>query len=106
MGLRIFVKGDEVPYIPEDVESWRIENACLAIEHSDNIEYYPLTSIYCFESSIWNFLINKNVVLKTLIRQSEPLFQKCMEEARIGKLSKDTIKLLESSINKNIDTKL
>jgi len=48
--LRIFMKGEETPYIPEDVELFRVENGCLVIIHSDNIEYYPLTSIYCFDT--------------------------------------------------------
>jgi len=50
MGLRIFIKGEEIPYIPEDVEEYRVEGGCLVIIHSDNIEYYPLTSIYCFDT--------------------------------------------------------
>jgi len=49
-GLRIFIKNQESPYIPDDVESWRISEGCLIIQHSDNYEYYPLTTIYCFDT--------------------------------------------------------
>ena len=63
-------------------------------------------SLFCFESMVWNQLIDVNVVLDEIIRQKEPSFQKCMEEARKGKLSEESIEILNTCLGKKISDKI
>ena len=55
--------------------------------------------LFCFESSIWNKVITKTVQLDDIIRQSDPVFQKILNEIRIGKCSEESIEKLKSRMN-------
>ena len=51
---------------------------------------------FCFESDIWDTVIEEIHYLTKIHRQNEEEFKKCLQEARLGKLSTESIKLLES----------
>lgn len=54
----------------------------------------------CFEAEKWDECIGHNVIyLQKSFRQSDPVFQECLAEVRIGKLSQSTIDLLESRVD-------
>jgi ATP-dependent DNA helicase PIF1 len=53
------------------------------------------SSYFCFESESWDQCINHIINLDEIIRQNDPIFQKCLNEVRIAQLSKETISILE-----------
>ena len=62
------------------------------------------SSKFCFESKTWNDCIDDTIYLKEIYRQSDPVFQECLSEVRLGELSQQTIDILrgrENAILKN-----
>jgi len=57
---------------------------------------------FCFEAKTWNKCITKTIYLEEIIRQKDLEFQNCLNDIRLGKISEDVKKLLESRINKDI----
>ena len=53
-------------------------------------------SFFVFESQTWKEVMKDAVVLSKIHRQSDPAFLKILDEARAGKLSQESIKILES----------
>jgi len=56
----------------------------------------PVNSAFAFESSIWSTLIDETHTLTQIVRQSDPMFQQILTEARLGSLTPESIKILES----------
>jgi len=56
----------------------------------------PTGTFFVFESSTWKDLIKEAVVLRTVHRQSDPVFLKILDEARDGRLSRESVQILES----------
>lgn len=54
---------------------------------------------FCFESVIWSKLIKETVYLTDIIRQKDSEFQTCLNEVRLGTLSKKSKNLLLSRNN-------
>lgn len=54
---------------------------------------------FCFEAKTWNDNVNHTVYLQEIIRQSDPTFQKMLNELRMGLVTKDTRKILKSRLN-------
>ena len=54
---------------------------------------------FCFEANSWTKCIDHTVYLTEIMRQKDLEFQECLNEVRIGKLSKKTKKLLKSRLN-------
>lgn len=52
----------------------------------------------CFESISWAEVIYKEVVLKTIMRQRDPIFQDILNEIRIGKISEKHSDILHSKV--------
>ena len=50
----------------------------------------------CFEAAAWEDCIHQVCYLQVIIRQSDPIFQKCLNEVRLAKLSEETIEILKS----------
>lgn len=66
-------------------------------------DYYQLPPIcsgrdcvFAFESKTWKNLELQTIELKIITRQTDIMFQKVLNEARIGELSEESIKILES----------
>lgn len=60
---------------------------------------------FCFDSLEWKNVIKKVFYLQKIIRQTDPIFQGCLNEIRIGKPSKETIKIIKSCVGKELETK-
>jgi ATP-dependent DNA helicase PIF1 len=54
---------------------------------------------FVFESAAWKRCIQDSVVLRTVHRQSDPAFLKILDEARAGRLSQESIAILETRRN-------
>jgi ATP-dependent DNA helicase PIF1 len=61
------------------------------------------SSRFCFESDKWNDVIEEVVYFKEIIRQKDPTYQKCLNEIRMGQCGIETLELLCSRLNKQID---
>jgi ATP-dependent DNA helicase PIF1 len=59
----------------------------------------PESCQFAFEYKRWNELIKETIVLKTMFRQTDPLFIKALHQVRVGKLSKSSYKLLCDRVN-------
>jgi len=57
---------------------------------------------FCFESKTWDKCLDETIYLTKIIRQSDPIFQKCLNEVRLGILSTQTKKILKSRIGVEI----
>jgi ATP-dependent DNA helicase PIF1 len=57
------------------------------------------TTMFVFESELWKKIVPHTVHLKEIIRQRDPVFHKILDEARSGKLSKDSLKTLQTRQN-------
>ena len=79
-GLQIILVGDmyQLPPINRDSDS----------EHH-----------FVFEGAAWKRCIQDSVVLRTVHRQSDPVFLKVLDEARAGRLSQESIDILETRRN-------
>jgi len=53
---------------------------------------------FCFESPVWINVIEKTVILREIMRQKDPVFQKILQEVRIGEPSLETIEILMSRV--------
>ena len=53
------------------------------------------SAIFAFESVQWSNIMKETVMLETIYRQSDPVFQKILEEARHGNLSDESIAALQ-----------
>jgi len=53
---------------------------------------------FCFESPIWANVIKKTVILREIMRQKDPVFQKVLHEVRIGEVSEESIAILQSRV--------
>ena len=65
----------------------------------------PDTERFCFESPIWNqvFKIENHVELKTIFRQTDPLYIDILMQIRQGELDEDKKKILQSYVNRVYD---
>lgn len=54
---------------------------------------------FVFESPLWNEIVEETIELKQIVRQSDPVFQKILNEARIGEMSEESIAILKGRQN-------
>jgi ATP-dependent DNA helicase PIF1 len=59
----------------------------------------PINTKFVFETALWEEIIETIVVLDTIYRQKDPVFQKILNEVRIGKVSDETDSILKSRLN-------
>ena len=62
---------------------------------SDDIEGSPK---FCFKAKCWEQLIDHNIVLREVIRQSDPVLRRCLSEIRRGKVTPETKKIMEDRV--------
>ena len=53
---------------------------------------------FCFETSKWNKCIDKTLYLTEIVRQKNKIFQQCLNEIRLGKVTSQTIDILKSRV--------
>jgi len=65
----------------------------------------PDTENFCFQSSLWNklFPTDNTVVLKTIFRQSDPVYRDILTQIRIGCLTKRNSDILENCVGREFD---
>ena len=61
------------------------------------------TTAFCFESINWNTTFDKVIQLTTMFRQTDPRYAKVLNQIRIGKISKNGMKLLEQRVGAECD---
>lgn len=67
----------------------------------------PDTKSFCFESPIWNNLFKQNQIeLKTIYRQTDPLYRSILLQIRDGNISEENIQLLQGYVNREFDPSL
>lgn len=54
---------------------------------------------FAFESPIWNSLFDTSIQLTRIQRQTDPVFQRILHEARFGDLSTESVTILRSRMN-------
>ena len=59
----------------------------------------PIQTKFVFESNLWDTCIETIVVLDTIYRQKDPVFQKILNEIRIGNVSDETDAILKSRLD-------
>ena len=57
---------------------------------------------FCFEAQTWPTCINETIYMSENLRQSDPYWQKCLNEVRMGEISDESKKLLKSCNRKKI----
>lgn len=58
----------------------------------------PINTKFVFESPKWNEVLDYIVPLETIYRQKDPVFQRLLNEVRVGTVSDETDRLLKSRI--------
>lgn len=58
---------------------------------------------FCFEANSWSKCINNVIYLTEIFRQNDSVFQKVLSEVRLGKLSDESISILESRIDAKLE---
>ena len=66
----------------------------------------PKLKKFCFESEIWDKVIDESIYLKDIIRQDNPIFQKCLNEIRLGECSQESLDLLQSRVGIKLENDL
>jgi ATP-dependent DNA helicase PIF1 len=65
----------------------------------------PDTDKFCFESPIWSkvFKLENHIELKTIFRQTDPLYIDILMQIRRGELDEDKKKILQTYVNRTYD---
>jgi ATP-dependent DNA helicase PIF1 len=63
----------------------------------------PDTYKFCFESSEWNTIVDEIICLKTMFRQTDPVYAKILNQIRVGKLYRSSFDTLQKCIGKRSD---
>ena len=61
---------------------------------------------FVFEAKSWDSCVQKTCYLEKIIRQDDPVFQKCLNEVRIAKLSDETIDILSNCSTTDLTNEL
>ena len=63
------------------------------------------TEQFCFESPVWNsvFKMENHIQLKTIFRQTDPVYVEILNQIRTGKLDTENTKLLQQYVNRKYD---
>jgi len=79
-GLQVVLVGDfcQLPPVSKDLSGNEVEPQLL------------------FECGVWGEIIQKTICLKQIQRQSDPVFQRILNEARMGSLTPESMAVLES----------
>lgn len=51
---------------------------------------------FVFESAIWKTIVPETITLQKIVRQQDPIFHKILDEARVGRLSKESMDILKT----------
>jgi hypothetical protein len=84
-GLQLILVGDfcQLPPIPKDLSGAEVELKFL------------------FESELWDSTVHTIALLGKIWRQTDPIYQKVLNEVRLGVVSDESVKVLRSRMNTN-----
>lgn len=63
----------------------------------------PETYQFCFESSLWNDIFTSQIQLTEIFRQTDSKYVKCLNQIRIGRLTKSTVECLRSYVGRVVE---
>jgi ATP-dependent DNA helicase PIF1 len=66
----------------------------------------PDTCRYCFESELWNTIFKNQIIFDTVFRQTDDTYIKILSQIRNGRLTKSSVRLLESYVGRKNDDNL
>ena len=68
----------------------------------------PDTKAFCFESTFWYqlFKLENHIELKTIFRQTDPLYRSILLQIRDGNISEQNIQILHGYVNRVFDSSL
>ena len=68
----------------------------------------PETAQFCFESSLWfnTFLLENHITLNTIFRQSDPIYQRILNQLREGRLKRSSNDILLLNVGKELSEEL
>jgi ATP-dependent DNA helicase PIF1 len=68
----------------------------------------PETSQFCFESPLWfeTFLLTNHINLNTIFRQSDPIYQRILNQLREGRLKRSSNDILLLNVGKELPEEL
>jgi ATP-dependent DNA helicase PIF1 len=58
------------------------------------------TSMFCFESIIWNKIFSIHIELKTNFRQKDKIFTEILQQIRLGEIDEKNIKILKNYVKR------
>ena len=61
---------------------------------------------FCFESEIWDKVIDENIYLKEIMRQDDVEFQKCLNDIRMGTCGEESKKLLMTRVGVRLENSM
>jgi ATP-dependent DNA helicase PIF1 len=66
----------------------------------------PASSAFCFEAPAWNrvFSLENHIELTTIFRQTNPVYQRILNEVRIGQLSEESKEILSQRVGLTYDS--
>jgi hypothetical protein len=64
----------------------------------------PVKSDFCFKFAIWDLLIDTTIYLEENMRQTNSTFKQLLSEVRLGDVTPETIKLLQTRLGAYIET--
>ena len=65
----------------------------------DFFQLPPINTPFVFESPVWNETLDYAIQLQKIYRQEDPVFQKMLNEIRIGIVSDETDRILKTRLN-------
>ena len=63
----------------------------------------PNMTQFCFESELWDQVVDESIYLKEIMRQDDIEFQRCLNEIRLGECGPESKKLLESRVGVKLE---
>ena len=72
----------------------------------DKIKYPDLEEPYCFQSQLWSQSDFQSINLTTNYRQSDPVFLDVLNNIRVGNVTDEINKIMESRINTKLKTEI
>lgn len=77
------------------IQYFRPEGGLQLVLCGDMMQLPPVKKIhFCFQSYLWDSVINEEIELTTNMRQQDPVFAAHLSELRMGRMSKECVKAL------------
>jgi len=61
-------------------------------------EYDDSSSMFCFESPLWNLTFKNTISLTSIFRQNSDIYKKILNNIRVGKITKSSVSILNERV--------